>query len=93
MIEIKKSIFAEDKYHIILAGFYIPFDKVVLSTTGMLQLHNNERFVCLISYENEKEVSDLINKEGIEIIPEGKVSTKLHQEYYRGENNELHRNA
>jgi hypothetical protein len=70
LIEIKKAIFVEGGYHMIAAGLYIPFDKVVMSTTGTLQLYNNERFTCLVGHESEEEVLGLINKEGIEIMPE-----------------------
>lgn len=70
MIEIKKANFIEGGYHMIVDGFYIPFDKVVISTTGMLTLYNNERFVCMVNYENEDKVLKLMGEEGIECVSE-----------------------
>ena len=70
MIEIKKANFIEGGYHMIVDGFYIPFDKVVISTTGMLTLYNNERFVCLVSYESEDKVLKLMGEKGIECVSE-----------------------
>jgi hypothetical protein len=70
MIEIKKANFVEGGYHMIVDGCYIPFDKVVISTTGMLTLYNNERFVCLVSYESEDKVLKLMGEKGIECVSE-----------------------
>ncbi len=70
MIEIKKANFVEGGYHMIVDGFYIPFDKVVISTAGMLTLYNNERFVCLVSYESEDKVLKLMGEKGIECVSE-----------------------
>ena len=70
MIYIEKANFVEGGYHMIVDGFYIPFDKVVISTTGMLTLYNNERFVCLVSYESEDKVLKLMGEKGIECVSE-----------------------
>ena len=70
MIKVKKSDFIEGAYHILVDGFYIPFDTVVYSTSGMLSLRNDDRFVCVINYKNEAEVLKLMGEEGIEVLSE-----------------------
>ena len=70
MIEIKKANFVEGGYHMVANGFYIPFDKVVISTTGMLALYNNERFVCMVGHENEDNILKHLSEKGIECVSE-----------------------
>ena len=70
MIEIKKANFVEGGYHMVVNGFYIPFDKVVISTTGMLALYNNGRLVCVVGHENEDNVLKHLSEKGIECVSE-----------------------
>ena len=66
VMRVKKCSYG-DGYHMIIGGIYIPFDKVVISKVDSVMLFNNDRFVCLVNYQNADEALKMAYAEGIKV--------------------------
>tara|TARA_R110000868_G_scaffold178606_1_gene418348 strand:- start:65 stop:322 length:258 start_codon:yes stop_codon:yes gene_type:complete len=70
VMRVKKCSYG-DGYNMIVGGIYIPFDKVVISKVDSVLLFNNDRFVCLVNYQNADEALKMACAEGIKVEHEG----------------------